>query len=133
MTLEPAGGAIDIGIVTVNEAAMRSFYEELLGLPVVGEVPTGADRIVKLQCGSSAIKLYVLAAQPEAGSGAGHYLAATGIRYFTIPVRNLRATVETCREAGVSVVTDVVEPRPGLIAALIADPDGNTIELMETQ
>lgn len=133
MTLKVKDEAVDIGIVTTNEAAMRDFYEGLLGLPPVGEVPIGdTGRIVKLQCGGSIIKLFVLSEAPQDGSGSGHYLAATGLRYFTIPVGNLRESVDMCRAAGAVIVNDVVEPRPGLLAALIADPDGNTVELMET-
>lgn len=133
MTLKVKDESVDIGIVTTNEAAMRGFYEQLLGLPEVGEVPIGdTGRIVKLQCGGSVIKLFVLAEPPQGDSDSGHYLAATGLRYFTIPVGNLRESVDMCRAAGVVIVNDVVEPRPGLLAALIADPDGNTVELMET-
>lgn len=133
MTLTIAGGCIDLGIVTINETAMRNFYQRLLGLPEVGVVPIGkTGRIIKLQCGNSIIKLFVLADPPKSDVAASHYLAATGLRYFTIHIANLRESVEACRAQGVVIVNDIVEPRPGVLAALIADPDGNTVELMET-
>jgi len=134
MTLKITRDSIDLGIVTTNEAAMRAFYQQLLGLEEVGEVPIGkTGRIIKLQCGSSIIKLFVLAELPQNDAAASHYLAATGLRYFTIYIGNLRETVEACRAQGVVIVNDIVEPRPGMLAALITDPDGNTVELMETE
>ena len=133
MTLKIARDSIDLGIVTTNEPAMREFYQQLLGLEDIGEVSIGKiGRIIKLQCGMSTIKLFVLTEPPEADAAAGHYLAATGLRYFTIHIGNLRETVEACRAQGVVIVNDIVEPRHGVLAALIADPDGNTVELMET-
>ena len=133
MTLKIARDSIDLGVVTTNGPALREFYQQLLGLEEVGEVSIGkAGRIIKLQCGTSIIKLFILTEPPEADAAASHYLAATGMRYFTIHISNLRETVEACRTKGVVIVNDIVEPRPGVLAALISDPDGNTIELMET-
>ncbi|WP_417593195.1 VOC family protein [Parasphingorhabdus sp.] len=133
MTLKIVRDSIDLGIVTANESAMREFYQELLGLEEVGEVPIEkVGRIIKLQCGTSVIKLFVLNDPPQADAAANHYLAVTGLRYFTIHIGNLRQVIEECRVKGVNIVNDIVEPRPGVMAALIADPDGNTVELMES-
>jgi catechol 2,3-dioxygenase-like lactoylglutathione lyase family enzyme len=133
MTLRVAQDAIDLGIVTTNEAKMRDFYERVLGLAIAADVPiSNMGRIVKLQCGGSVIKLFVLEEPPESGTPASHYLGATGLRYFTVHIANLRDSIAACRVEGVPIVNDIVEPRPGVLAALIADPDGNTIELMET-
>lgn len=133
MTLTIVQNAIDLGIVTANEAKMRDFYGRVLGLVLVGEVPIGdTGRILKLQCGGSIIKLFVLGEPPNSDTPASDYLGATGLRYFTIHIANLRDTVAACRVEDVPIVNDVVEPRPGVLAALIADPDGNTVELMET-
>lgn len=125
-------GAVDIGLVTVNEPAMLDFYHGLLGLPRAGEVPIpGTGRIVKLQCGDTVLKLFVLDEAPPANRPVGGYLTATGLRYFTITIGNIREVVEACRAAGLAIVNEVVQPRPGLLAAMVQDPDGNTIELME--
>jgi glyoxylase I family protein len=128
-----AKSAIDMGIVTRDAAPMVDFYHGLLGLPLAGEIQIpGTGRIVRLQCGDSVIKLFVLDRAPCADRPADGYLSTSGLRYFTITIGNIRETIEACRRAGVGIVTDIVQPRPGLLAAMIADPDGNTIELMET-
>lgn len=126
--------ALDLGIVTVNAAAMLHFYADTLGLPSAGTVPiAGVGTLNKLQCGDSVIKLLALAlAQPPAGAaGRGGYAAATGYRYCTLTIADLDAVVERCRAAGYTVAVEIVSPRPGLRAAMIEDPDGNTVELME--
>jgi catechol 2,3-dioxygenase-like lactoylglutathione lyase family enzyme len=127
--------ALDIGIVTSNEVAMLGFYRDTLELPLIGEVPVqGVGIIKKIQCGDSIIKLLVLTQPPASDAGAegnrGGFTGATGFRYCTITVLNLQAVVDRCRAGGHRISVEIVSPRPGLSAAMVQDPDGNTIELM---
>jgi catechol 2,3-dioxygenase-like lactoylglutathione lyase family enzyme len=141
--------AVDLGIVTCNEDAMLRFYRDTLELPLVGEVPVqGVGVIKKIQCGDSVIKLLVLAQPPAntlskndgpkndgaqnngAENGGVNFAAATGFRYCTFTVQNLAAVVDRCRAGGYRIAVEIVSPRPGLSAAMVQDPDGNTIELM---
>lgn len=126
--------ALDLGVVTSNEAAMLGFYRDTLELPLVGEVPVpGVGIIKKIQCGDSVIKLLVLAKplenRPEHNSQAG-FAGATGYRYCTLTVQDLAAVVDRCRAAGHRITVEIVSPRPGMQAAMVEDPDGNTLELM---
>lgn len=124
--------ALDLGIVTVNAEAMLHFYADTLGLPSAGEVPiAGVGTLRKLQCGDSLIKLLILAQPPAGQCGRGGYAAATGYRYCTLTIEDLDVVVARCRAAGCTIAVDIVSPRPGLRAAMIEDPDGNTVELME--
>lgn len=126
--------AIDVGIVTDNEQVMIAFYTEFLGLPLVDETQLGAvGRIFKIQCGESLIKLFRPAAGIPRKNASRGYLNDSGLRYLTIHVADLNAIIAACKKNDVTVVTDIVEPRPGVKAALIADPDSNTLELMETE
>jgi catechol 2,3-dioxygenase-like lactoylglutathione lyase family enzyme len=126
-----AGDSIDVGIVTTNEEAMIGFYNGVLGLPLAGgtTLPDGA-RIRRISCGRSVLRLYIPPApvQPRPGED---WSAVAGLRYWAIRIDNLAAVVDDCRREGATIVQDVVEPRPGVSAALIADPDGNVIELMQ--
>lgn len=127
--------ALDLGIVTSNAAAMLGFYRDTLELPVIGEVPVADVGVIhKIQCGDSVIKLLVLA-KPPAGdlattrSEAG-FAGAVGYRYCTLTVRDLESVVDRCRAGGHRITVEIVSPRPGLRAAMVEDPDGNTVELM---
>jgi catechol 2,3-dioxygenase-like lactoylglutathione lyase family enzyme len=122
--------ALDIGIVTVNVAAMLHFYADTLGLPAAGEVAVPGGIVHKLQCGDSLIKLLALTQAPAGECHRGGFAAATGYRYCTLTVADLDAAVERCRAAGCTIAVEIVSPRPGLRAAMVEDPDGNTVELM---
>ncbi|BBE33378.1 VOC family protein [Sphingosinicella microcystinivorans] len=126
-----AGNSVDVGIVTNNEDAMIGFYCGILGLSLAGEatLPNGA-RIRRIACGQSVLRLYIPPSpvQPRPDE---HWSAVAGLRYCAMRIDNLATVVDDCRREGVTIVQDVVEPRAGVSAALIADPDGNVIELMQ--
>ncbi len=131
MVVKLARDSIDLGIVTANEDAMIGFYHGVLGLPLIGSVtlPDGA-RIHRIGCGQSTLRLYIPAATPRP-AGDAQWSAVTGLRYCAILIDNLATVIDECARAGTRIVQDIVEPRPGVRAALIADPDGNIIELMQ--
>lgn len=123
--------AIDLGIVTGNGDAMLNFYRDVLGLAEAGAVELPLGSLRKLQCGDSVIKLLALARPAVAAAPGGGYAGATGLRYCTITLADLDATVARCRDAGCRIAVEIVSPRPGLRAAIVEDPDGNAVELME--
>jgi predicted enzyme related to lactoylglutathione lyase len=55
-----------------------------------------------------------------------------GIRYATLWVDDVAATVDGWRAAGGTVVTEPFELRPGTSSAMVADLDGNVLEVMHT-
>lgn len=124
---------IDLGIVTTNPAAMLPFYRDVLGLAYQGEMPMPGGRGVmhRLLCGDSLVKLVVL---PEgiAPAAPGGIQKAAGYRYWTITVGNLDETVAACAAAGAKVVVAGSEVRPGVKIAIVADPDGNWVEFLQT-
>ncbi len=132
MSVNLAKPALDLGVVTNNGDAVLAFYRDLLGFPEVGEVPIAGQGVLKkLQCGDSILKILLLERDIEHHVRGGGYTVATGYRYCCITVSNLEEIVKQCRAAGITIAVDTVSPRPGLKAAMIEDPDGNTVELME--
>jgi len=132
MTLNITKDSIDIGLVTGNLDAMTAFYRDTLGLEVeaVLEMPGGMS-MTRLICGTTIVKLVTLAETPEPANPPGGIMGGTGIRYFTITVDNLEASVAACADAGYTVAVPIRESRPGVTIAMIEDPDGNWVELLQ--
>jgi hypothetical protein len=54
----------------------------------------------------------------------------TGIRYFTLSIKNIEEVTKACADAGAPVAVQVVEFRPKLFISIVEDPDGNWCDLV---
>lgn len=132
MAIELNDPALHVGIVTARGELMLDFYTRVLGLEPVGQVNfAGLGVVNKLRCGGSILKLLVLEKPAAAGNPGGGFSAATGIRYLSLGIQNLAAVVADCRSAGAAVMVEPSEIRPGTWVAMLEDPDGNALELMQ--
>ncbi len=132
MTLNITKDSVDLGIVTKNADKLLEFYRDTLGLKVEGEMPMpGGGHMTRLQCGSSVIKIVVNGKEPAGISAPGGIGGATGYRYFTISVSNLKEATDACSAAGYKVAVPPVEIRSGITISMIEDPDGNWVELLQ--
>ena len=135
MVAELTKSAIDVGIVVQGEERALGFWQDFLGftLDEVKELPDGGGRQYRLRCGMSLVKLLVLADAPSPGPGGGVW-GATGYRYVTLFVSNLEEIVAEARAAGYRVA---MEPQVSPIfpnrIAFLEDPDGNWVELFESE
>jgi catechol 2,3-dioxygenase-like lactoylglutathione lyase family enzyme len=133
--VELAKRAADVGILITDATASLAFYRDLLGLEHVGDVPLPADwhgTMYVLRCGDSFVKLVELDDIPAARPVEPDRLeAATGVRYWTIPVLNHDEVVAECELAGVVIVRPPVDvAETGARFTLVADPDGNIVEIL---
>ena len=124
--------SIDLGIVTTDPSAMVGFYRDVLGFEDQGEMPMPGGQMHRLACGTSIVKIVALRSAPPATAPPGGIQGATGYRYWTISVSNLAEVVAACESAGRPVVVPVTELRPGITIAIVEDPDGNWVELLQT-
>ena len=125
-------GAIDLGIVTHNIDKMIAFYSDTLGFKKIGEVPfPGLGVVNKLDCGKSQIKILALEEPPKHENVTGDFTTSSGFRYCSLNLNNLKDVVDSCVSADVQVVNDPMEIRPKVWVAIIKEPDGNLIELMQ--
>ncbi|MFK7864341.1 MAG: VOC family protein [Pseudohongiellaceae bacterium] len=132
MAIDVKKAAIDIGIVTNNIAEMMTFYGDTLGLELEGTIPMpGGGQMNRFKVGDSVIKVIETDPKPAAEAAPGGIRGATGYRYWTITVGNLVACVDKAEKAGSTIVVPAKEVRPGITIAIIADPDGNWVELLE--
>jgi catechol 2,3-dioxygenase-like lactoylglutathione lyase family enzyme len=130
--MQLAKSAVDIGVLVRDIDACLHFYCEQLGLPKVGELQFPDGRVQhRIAIGDSLLKLMQFPdgqAPPAAPSGR---MAQSGIRYITVAVQDLQGVVEQLQAQG---LTFVVPPRPspsGATIAMIEDPEGNTVELLQ--
>lgn len=124
--------SIDLGIVTKNSAALIKFYRDTLGLEQTGEQDMpGGGHMTRLMAGTTTVKIVVNGKDPKGEAAPGGLRGATGHRYFTITVNNLAEAAEECAAAGYQVPVPATEIAPGVTIAMIEDPDGNWVELLQ--
>lgn len=132
MPVEIKKPAIDIGIVAKDIAAMMKFYGETLGLEFEAAIPMpGGGTMNRFKVGDSVIKVIELEPAAPADAAPGGIRGAHGYRYWTITVGNLNESVEAAAAAGAQIVVPAKVVREGVTIAIIADPDGNWVELLE--
>jgi predicted enzyme related to lactoylglutathione lyase len=121
--------SFDIGFVSATDALI-TFYATVLELDEIEprEFPMGVVR--RLACGGGVLKVMIPAEAPEAPAVPPMFFAMSGLRYATMWVDDVGAVVERWRAHGGTVLMEPSEMRPGTTGSLVADPDGNTIEIM---
>jgi catechol 2,3-dioxygenase-like lactoylglutathione lyase family enzyme len=129
--MEVSKDSIDLGIVVSDEKAALKFYRDGLGLEEVGEVALPGGKMYRLKCGTAVIKLLKLDVVPQSRPAAGGPMAALGLRYFTISVPDIHALMAQLDAKGLKPLMKVTEFRPGITIAMMADPDGNTVEFLQ--
>jgi len=134
MTLTIDKPAIDLGIITRQPDAMLAFYRDLLGLPLEATIPMpGGGTMHRLKVGDSVVKIIETEPSPPADAVPGGIRAATGYRYWTVHIVDLAAALATVEEAGHRVLLGPKVVREGVTIAMVEDPDGNWVELLEQQ
>ena len=129
--IRPTKDSVDLGIVTRDLAPMVAFYRDTLGFTDMGEAESIVGTMHRLVCGTSHIKLVRPSTPPAGTAAAGGVGAATGYRYWTISVPDLTQVLHACEAAGRPVVLPPTVARPGVIVAMVEDPDGNLVEFLQ--
>lgn len=130
--MELAKDSIDLGIVVRDLDACRKFYSEDLGLPFEAEIPfPDGSRMYRYRIGTTILKL--VKAPKEVPKGPLGMRAQSGIRYFTIAIRGIDGLVKGLEARGHKFEIPLREARPGVRIAILPDPDGNLVELLETR
>jgi len=126
--------SIDLGIVVKDGEAALKFYRDTLGFEFVASTPLpgGGGTMHRLMCGTTMVKVVVPEVAPAASAPPGGTRGATGIRYWTISVSNLEEIAAACGAAGYRVSVTPREIRPGVSIAMVEDPEGNTVEFLQS-
>lgn len=124
--------AIDIGIITNQLDAMLGFYRDDLGLEVEAVIDMPGGGIMhRLKAGDSVVKIIETDPRPELEAAPGGIRGATGYRYWTLHVSDLEQELARLKSAGHDIKVGPKQVRPGVTIAMVADPDGNWVELLQ--
>lgn len=132
--------AADVGVIVKDVEGQRRFYGEILGLPYMGDVPVPNGNLYVYRCGETLLKLYHM--NPPPSAGAMPFGVQSGFAYITFSISHLEAVFERLGQKGVATLMppgifeaerDLAAPIGRIRAryALIADADGNMVELFE--
>ena len=125
--------AVDDGIVSADLARSLRFYHRLLGLPIVAELNTtliGTGRMIQLAHGESLIKLVELDDAPSM-EGGGDIGRKTGYRYITLLIPDIITMMTKLTQHEVPVYIPITTLSSGTCIAMVKDPDGNIVELVQ--
>ncbi len=122
--------AIDVGLVSAHEALV-AFYVDALGCERLEPRVFPFATVHRLACGPVTLKVMVPTDAPVAGPAVDPFWAAAGLRYLTVWVDDLAAVVARWTAHGGRVTMAPTEIRPGVSTAMLADPDGNVVEMMQ--
>jgi catechol 2,3-dioxygenase-like lactoylglutathione lyase family enzyme len=127
--MEQAKDSLDLGILVSDIKSSLNFYQNILGLKFIEEIPLWFGTMSRLRFGSSDFKLIVPHTRPPKGPiGIESQL---GFRYVTFVIKNLSTLCADLQNKGIEFVVAEKETRPGVRIAMVKDPDGNIVEFVE--
>lgn len=129
MGMKPAKNALDIGLIVGDIKASLAFYEGILGLKKVQEMPVPFGTMHRMAFGDSFVKL--VDPKVKVAAGTLGLEKALGIRYITFQVSNIDEVCDACKQAGLAFDIEKVEFMPGVTIAMVRDPDGNVVEFVQ--
>lgn len=123
---------VEVGVVVRDADAMAAFYGDVLGLEEVPGFDFTGGAMRRFAHGDAIVKLVSMGTPPELSNPPnGPAGNAAGVRYISIAVDDLDATLERCAAAGGPVPVPKMEFRPGVDIAMVEDPEGNWVELVQ--
>lgn len=129
MGIQAAKSALDIGVICGNIGKSLAFYQDLLGLEKVQEMPLPFGTMHRMAFGDSFVKLVDPNDVPPAGPLG--LLKAQGFRYLTFQIANIDEVCAACEQAGIAFEIPKQELMPGVTIAMVRDPDGNVVEFVQ--
>jgi predicted enzyme related to lactoylglutathione lyase len=119
----------EVGIVSADRTVV-DFFADVFGLEELPPAEHSVGTLHRLRSPGAVIKVMVPREPPKPTDGEP-FLAVNGIRYLSMWVADLDGVLERCTARGGSLLFGPFEHEPGVRLAVVQDPDGNTIEVME--
>jgi len=133
MSGELGTARVEVGIVVRDLEAMAAFYGNVLGLERVDDLEFTGGSMQRYLHGDTVLKLVATATPPaQSNPPNGPAGGASGIRYVSLAFDDVDALVARCVDAGRPVPVSAFEFMPGIKVAMVEDPDGNWVELVQS-
>ena len=121
----------EVGLVSADRALV-DFLAEVFELEPLPPLTAGPGVLHRLQLpGDAVLKVMVPNDPPAATDASGPFFAVTGIRYLTLWVDDLDGVIERATARNGRVQHGPAQLAPGVRIAVLQDPDGNAIEVVE--
>ncbi|MBS9376292.1 VOC family protein [Rhodococcus sp. B50] len=122
---------VEIGLVSERDDLV-DFYRDTFAFEVLEPRSVPMGTVHRLGAGEAMVKIMVPDDPPAmAESAREQFWDRAGLQYFAVWVDDLDAVATRCVRAGGVVAAGPLDVRPGLRSALVHDPDGNVLEVME--
>jgi len=136
---------LEVGLCVASLERSLAFYRDALGFDFISRVDTpassavrsgfaiGGYTVVRLQLASGErLKLFEPSTLPTRQTTGHPPLSRVGFAYLTLIIVDLAAALARLQQCGISArLPGAFELRPGVRVALIDDPDGNVVELVQ--
>jgi predicted enzyme related to lactoylglutathione lyase len=125
------GVSLEVGIVVRDLESVTPFYRDGLGLVHLTdrEIPPGIQR--RFQCGGGILKMLQPKEPPTGSNPNDGFDNTTGLRWFTLSVKDIEQVIERCVTLGGRVVHPLTNWK-GTKVVMVEDPAGSCwIELFE--
>jgi catechol 2,3-dioxygenase-like lactoylglutathione lyase family enzyme len=122
---------IDVGLIIRDSEAALRFYRDTLELEYLGELQFPHAVMHRMKWGPSLVKLTRPHNLPGEANPPGGPSGGTGVRYLTLTVPDLAATIARCEAGGYRITMPLTEVRPGVVVAFVEDPEGNWVEFLQ--
>jgi catechol 2,3-dioxygenase-like lactoylglutathione lyase family enzyme len=127
--LKPAKDSVDVLIFVSDIGRSLAFYAGILGLEKTQELQTPFGAVHRLRYGTSLVKLLDPKQAPPAGPvGLDKQL---GMRCLSFVIRDLTDACAALKKHGVEFTVPETQVLPDMRIAMVKDPDGNIVELVE--
>jgi len=127
--MKPAKESIDLAVIVRNINDSLNFYKNILGMEFVGITPVWFGTMHRLRFGTSDFKLIEPKTLPPQGAiGLENQL---GFRYVTFVIENLSQLCSELKSKGIEFTVQETEVRPGVLIAMVKDPDANIVEFVQ--
>ena len=119
----------EVGLVSADRTLV-DFLAHVFELDALEPAVHPVGTLHRFASPGAVIKVMVPNEPPKPGDG-GPFLAAVGIRYLSMWVADLDRVLERATARGATLLFGPFAHEPGGRLAVIQDPDGNTIEVIE--
>jgi glyoxylase I family protein len=125
-------GNFEVGIVVEDLDLAAAFYRDALGLEYIGDLDLPGGTMQRFAHGDAVVKLVLFEQALRDGNRPGGAGAGVGgLRYLTLRIGDVEGGVQRCVAAGHAVPVPPFEYLPGVRIAIVEDPEGNWVELVQ--